>query len=266
MLGRHCQEGEVVSNNREWIDDIDRLQALWRSISLVERTMLSMMPDRFDRIWGSAVHHYTDLGTAEKLIRHRNLWRTDARYCNDREEMLHAARAIEAGFNEFKRTSVLARITPAVTLLGPDLSFADTLLNRYVSTFPNLVALICCFCEGDNSRWTAQDILSQWRGYGANGKGACASFAASDLLNLAKNTRGMLFQPVLYEEDPQRRVIEEIVSVAVADFRKGNPHAVQSGCDALSMVTPLFKHLGFSEEREWRLVFMSQPESRRLRI
>jgi len=34
--------------------------------------------------------------------------------------------------------------------------------------------------------------------------------------------------------------------------------ATQNGCDALSMITPLFKHHGFSEEKEWRLVFMPQ--------
>jgi hypothetical protein len=54
------------------------------------------------------------------------------------------------------------------------------------------------------------------------------------------------------------RLVEEVVSSAVRLFRARAMTATQNGCDALSMITPLFKHHGFSEEKEWRLVFMPQ--------
>lgn len=85
-----------MPNPPDWFQDTDRRQVLWAAIKLVDTMLLTMMPARLDRVWGTAMHHYTDLGTAEKLIQRRNLWLTDARYCNDREEMLHAVGVIEA--------------------------------------------------------------------------------------------------------------------------------------------------------------------------
>lgn len=68
----------------------------------------------------------------------------------------------------------------------------------------------------------------------------------------------MLFEPVLYDTDQKKRLIEEVVHAALQDFNRRGEGAKQRGSDALSLITPLFKDPGFSEEREWRLVFMPQ--------
>jgi hypothetical protein len=221
------------------------------------------MAERLDRIWGKSAHHYTDLGTAEKLIQARNLWLTDARYCDDRAEMLHAAQIIKDAFAEIQRVGMLVSATPSV-LSHSDQSFLDNLLSQYATVAPTLTALVCCFCEGDEPpsgsslHRGVQDILSQWRGYGANGRGACVSFATRPLQDVAHRTKGMLFEPVLYDAGPQKQLTETVVGSALDAHRAGTTSALQDGCDALAVISPLFKHPGFAEEKEWRLVFMPQ--------
>jgi Protein of unknown function (DUF2971) len=253
-----------VQNVEHWFPDPDRREALWQATRTVKETMSGLEPARIDRTLGRVVYHYTDLGTAEKLIQSRNLWLTDARYCNDREEMLDAMSVIASVFDDAKRSGSLSRTTPIVSLSMAEKTFLDSVLGGYQASFPNISALVCCFCEGDDSLATIkpprqpQDILSQWRGYGANGRGACVSFSAGDLWNAAVSVKGAMFQPVSYDHDAKSVVVESIVKLAIADFRMGKSTAIQNGADALSMITPLFKHPGFSEEREWRLVFMLQ--------
>ncbi len=108
---------------------------------------------------GKELYHYTSLPGLLGIIENGDLWLTHTLYLNDEEEMAHgdhvAAEAIVAARGK---------------------SAADAKKSAYLDQLAALLGrpskegvYICCFCQRDN-------LLSQWRGYGANGAGVSLQF------------------------------------------------------------------------------------------
>jgi hypothetical protein len=262
----------------------DRSRALYRAIQLtsgiIDELFAELFPDREttrESFWETNVHHYTDLNAARLLIESGNVWLTDARYCNDWREIELAADIIRRVFDEILGTGAVQALgMSAITLSSRE----DRELRRgrddYWTRLQNFAAYICCLCAGDSRRLPhPQDLLSQWRAYGSNGRGACISFGAGEIewainKHYAPGTifnrshppdrrhrlDGWLFEPVLYEDAHQKAVIRRLVYDAVTDGSASGTINIGHLVDALLMVTPLMKHRGFSEEREWRLVLL----------
>ena len=235
-----------------WVASLERRQALWRAIDIVSISN----GDLLEKVRAREVYHYTDLGAAPPLLSTRNFWLTDAMYCNDSKEIIEAAGIIEEAWDEINKTGMLT-LAPG-SIIGfatAEVANFNLAYAGYSATRTGFSALVCCFCEGDHTLTglspsrKPQDILSQWRAYGANGRGICVSVPAIDLLTAASGVAGLSFQPVLYYKAAQRQLL--------ADLIKGTTSAGNLR-DALFMITPLFKHPGFAEEREWRLVFLPQ--------
>src|SRR5215210_578604 len=105
----------------------------------------------------TAIYHYTDLNGLRGIVDNHDLWLTHSRYSNDDEELTHGSQIVKkvieeefAGDTDRRRKKYLKDI--------------DTIFN-----LPKAEGVyICCFCEEDN-------LLSQWRSYGANGTGVSLS-------------------------------------------------------------------------------------------
>jgi hypothetical protein len=139
------------------------------------------------------LYHYTDLNGLIGIVEKHDLWLTHSRYSNDDEEMTH-------GFS-----IVMATIKRAVSSAAYDLQYLEILEN--LISVPEGV-YICCFCEKDN-------LLSQWRGYGANGIGVNLQFAPDKFADIAgpDNPHGLLrFWKVFYRPGIQADIIESAVS------------------------------------------------------
>ena len=95
------------------------------------------------------LYHYTDLVGLKGIVEGHDLWLTNASYLNDAEEMTHGRSVAR---------DVIAN-TPVSGPLGT--LYRDQLAD---SKGKSEGVYVCCFCEKDN-------LLSQWRGYGANGTG-----------------------------------------------------------------------------------------------
>jgi len=181
--------------------------------------------------------HYTDLAGLQGILLYQDLWLTNSRYSNDSEEMVHGINAANKVLNA----------NPA----SPYLDIVKQLLAQ-----PEGGVYVCCFCEKNN-------LLSQWRSYGANGTGVSLQFDPNGFSSIAGPDcpSGLLrLWKVFYEATRQ----EDIVQKAIDFFAPASPYQ-QPGCpvdlcarqaaDAIRFFIPTFKNPDFSEEKEWRLIF-----------
>lgn len=192
------------------------------------------------------VYHYTDLGGLHGILSKNDLWLTHARYSNDEEEVIHGYRAAQ---------DVLAELGP-LAQGEPDRAAYLTAVGDLLKKPTEDGVYICCFCLKDN-------LLSQWRAYGANGTGVSIRLNSWDFANVTGpdspfQLQGGLMRlwKVNYEPTRQRDIVRKAIDYAF----KHLPHlSVQErarrAADAIEFFVPTFKNQGFDEEEECRLIF-----------
>jgi hypothetical protein len=105
-------------------------------------------------------------------------------------------------------------------------------------------------------------LLSMWRGYGGNGKGAALVFDMAKV-DLVEDSP-FLIRKVLYGSDAERlRLFDRIASIfahVLAENHIPNEKihvASQEILERIKFCALFIKHVGFKEEKEWRAVHMS---------
>ena len=214
--------------------DLDALQEFLSSIE-------SDTPDLIFGAGEESVYHYTDLAGLRGVVTNHDLWLTHSRYSNDDEEVTH-------GYGVAKRV-IKAQLDAA-----PDPSERrDYLksLNEQIETPTPEDVYICCFCLDD-------DLLSQWRGYGANGTGVSLRFDPKkfDYLTGPGSPAGGLMRlwKIFYDGNQQERIVLKAIDFA---FQRQEPIdvRVRKAAEAIRFFIPTFKNENFQEERECRLIF-----------
>jgi hypothetical protein len=192
----------------------------------------------------SYLYHYTDLPGFKGIIDAGDLWLTHLRFSNDHEELTYG--------REVARDVIEQRLRTAA---GDTRSYLERLQQLLEQPFLEGV-YICCFCEKNN-------LLSQWRGYGANGTGVCLKFEKTRFAHLtgADCAAGFLrLWKVFYRRDQQVRIIEKALDFAW-QFGDGTiEQRATRAAEAIQFFIPTFKNPDFSEEEEWRLMFTPDPQ------
>jgi hypothetical protein len=118
---------------------------------------------------------------------------------------------------------------------------------------------ICSFCLDDN-------LLSQWRGYGANGMGVSLKFEPQGFAYITgpdSPKYGLVrLWKVFYDRDTQKQIITQAIDFAFTfgpQQRSAEERATQAA-DSIQFFIPTFKNEGFSEEKECRLIFTPAPQ------
>ena len=112
---------------------------------------------------------------------------------------------------------------------------------------------ICCFCEKEN-------LLSQWRSYGANGIGISLAFDPMKFIDITGTDMPlglMRLWKVFYNTSQQRRIVNRAMEF-VWENRHHNDTSnqlAQRAADAIQFFIPTFKNADFREEKERRLIF-----------
>lgn len=126
---------------------------------------------------------------------------------------------------------------------------------------------IACFAE--HSPDDRDGVLSMWRGYGANGNGACIVFDTGKLNEVRESP--LIIGPVSYADENTRiQWIDGILDKFCELFAQGQWN--ETDLDSLArtlferlLVFSLYtKHRGFHEEQEWRITYMRHRDSRNL--
>ncbi|MCC7714677.1 DUF2971 domain-containing protein [Janthinobacterium lividum] len=153
-------------------------------------------------------------------------------------------------------------------------------LRHALETMENQAVFVTSFSE-------KPDLLSQWRGYCPGGAGVCIGFNKSEIESHCAQL-GYRLEKCVYQHDILRGRIEEIVGDCFANLPQPNISRQQydnlssreqaeyainyhsrlghildesaideilgEACKKIVMLAPLFKHEGFHEEAEWRIV------------
>jgi hypothetical protein len=187
------------------------------------------------------LYHYTDLDGVRGILTSRTLWLSKFTSTNDISEILLAVEHFRA-FVE-RRASAFTREE------GDFLRRAADDLGGFRRT--NIC--IASFCEQN-------DLLSQWRSYGNDGRGIALGFNSAKLLALAQASKLHLYRCV-YDPAEHEHIASGLVDMLLQSYRAAPPandDAHRAMIDEFSAtflrVAPVIKDHRFAEEREWRLV------------
>ena len=198
-----------------------------------------------DLIFGvtERLFHYTDLGGFQGIISGHDLWLTHLRYSNDEEELLHGHRVVSAVVTDEINSST----TPEARTF---LEAVKQKLTQQVDVY------ICCFCLEDN-------LLSQWRAYGANGTGVSIGIDPTEFASLTgpDSPPGGLLRvwKVFYEEKRQKNIIKTLLREGQSPTQPGTPQErAEKTAAAIQFFLPTFKNEHFAGEQECRMIFTPQ--------
>lgn len=184
----------------------------------------------------ATIYHYTTITGLIGIVTRRELWASDCRFLNDGTELSYARDLFFAEVDKLK--------------LEP-LEDGGYFIAGRTSEYSRL--FIVCFCEDG-------DLLSQWRGYGAD-QGYALGF---DVAQLQSHDLGEI-GPVQYGiTDPSEYFAQELNAAARPTAHPGVAewHASEWLLPRLAHV----KHPGFAEEREWRLLKQVSRDDRNSQI
>jgi Protein of unknown function (DUF2971) len=218
----------------------------------------------------SLLHHYTTADGVLGIISKKVIYATSAPFLNDVSEVLY-------GFTKARDALIAASKTSTHF-------FEQILFSTILATLTNieeadirLAMYVTCFCE-------KRDLLSQWRGYGANA-GYSIDFRAAEMFKSRDATK-QVFVKVLYDLATQDQLLASYINRSLKAFREvfeldtgdislalkldGPPHPalvemqkfVNAFVGNLANLAIFFKSPTFAEESEWRVLTHGTVETR----
>uniref|UniRef100_UPI0028EDA94E DUF2971 domain-containing protein n=1 Tax=Bradyrhizobium sp. SZCCHNR1093 TaxID=3057368 RepID=UPI0028EDA94E len=199
--------------------------------------------------------HYTTIQTLEKILASNEVWFSNPLFMNDLEEVRFGI--IQA--NELVLTS--SRLVDACRTAER----AELFKNHFTACFNRFgnehVLDTYVFCLSNHSPDDDDGRLSMWRGYGADGNGACIVFDTAKL-NPVENTP-LIMAHVTYANtqtrmDWLRTTLSNFeVLLAAANIPDDKLYLAAHALFERIKIFALFtKHVGFKEEDEWRIVYL----------
>ena len=205
-------------------------------ISRITEALFSELPQE-------TLYHYTSLSGVLGIIGSRTLWASDIRYMNDSAELRHTADLVDREVGE--------RINNGHSRPHLLTCFLDWVKNRITNGH---ILFGASFRANGN-------LLSQWRGYSAIGKGARLGFNPETVSRCAQMQQFRMGR-CIYDRQTQQHLIAQVldaVEVLASDIDDGIEHAVYHQLfehleSDLLRLAAILKHPSFEEEQEWRLV------------
>jgi hypothetical protein len=199
------------------------------------------------------LQHYTTLGGLIGMVEQGCIRASNVAFLNDREELIFGVRRAQMAMKVLQTDRRYKRWQKPLRAV----------MNEIVAgRIPNTYA--ACFA-------TRPDLLSQWRGYGGSTQGVCISFQTSALVNAFGSQKAKLV-PVVYGQlkgknhilAELKATLKALVDAELTDAPMTEEAMEDAAYKALKVLLPLFKHLGFKEEEEWR--FVVQHETTRASV
>jgi hypothetical protein len=204
--------------------------------------------------------HYTSIGTLERIAQTGEIWFSNPLYMNDVDELrygmslgLHAVRS-HAGLREACPPAHYNALLDAFDALFTTFD-GDSAFDVYVFS-----------CSEHDEGIGDDGLLSMWRGYGGDGNGVAIVF---ELAALVASRSPLLVRKVQYlsYEESEAWMDDKLHRFAAALHDIAAPlESMAQAAAALFERIKLFalftKHRGFHEEREWRVVYLRELDTR----
>lgn len=226
------------------------------------------------------IFHYTTKTGLQGIINSNALWASYFEQLNDSSEIKHLrgplTRAVMSRCMDLIRSKYPDLAANDVAMVSNALGLARRFVGQlYQDTYDHLdlkyrpAPFIASFCTHDDGSYESKNgLLSQWRGY-AGADGFCIVFDTEKICDLMEEEwrhRSHFFlsiDAVRYaEEDIDiRSQANELVRAAensVFEFCD-NKTIARSAMVQFFVYSSLFKHIGFREEREVRIVAIPVP-------
>lgn len=207
--------------------------------------------------------HYTSIQTFEQIVTREEFWFSNPLFMNDLEELQFG---MNEGANELHQNEAIRKACRTAENHEKLLrSF-----NHYFSDFDSkhvLNTYILCFSEH-----TASDndgLLSMWRGYGNSGSGVALVINTANINEYQESP--LIVGKVHYASKTERKrwiseKLSDLAEVISAHAKEEDDfsHAARAWLQRLKSFALFTKHHGFHEEREWRIVYMSDKDVRQI--
>jgi len=203
--------------------------------------------------------HYTSIQTFEKIVTTEEFWLSNPLFMNDLEELKFG---MNEGAAEFLRNEELAKACRTKER-------HEKLINDFLYLFNDfdskhvLNTYILCFSE--HSPEDNDGLLSMWRGYGGGGSGAAIIIDTGKINSRPESP--LIVGKVHYGTRAERLdwINQKISTLAkvIAEHSKTDDdlfYAAWAWLSRLKSFALFSKHSGFHEEREWRVVYMSDRD------
>ncbi len=235
------------------------------------------------------LHHYTTRSGLQGICKTNSLWATHFSNLSDSSEIVLLKKPLEAALVTLFKPLIIERqresfeVRRHVANKG-GLEFVARELAQssveahYITAItggkigPLAEPFICSLCSHANDHPYEQEngLLSQWRGYGGEGRYAIVFDTRQLDLFLAREWRAhfwarLSIERVVYFDGPEilEKEFPDILTASTAFMAKVLNGESGSNIDLFgpfSKAATLMKHRGFREEREVRIVAMPQSE------
>jgi Protein of unknown function (DUF2971) len=211
------------------------------------------------------LYHYTTQAGLDGILSSDSIWATHYRFMNDSMERLH-------GLTLFKEALFRGAYEKFKSL-----DASRTLVDYFEKTTTNVLdAYIVCFCTDTDGSVDGGDRLGQWRGYAHGTQGYCLVFDSKLVDEFhAATPQASFFESCIYSEIEQYDLCKELstnllvgpfsdLTVESLSTHDSLRKAIREGPSTLEdwnefafnalLYSSLFKHAGFGEEKEYRLL------------
>ena len=239
------------------------------------------------------IYQYTTLDACSKIILSQDIWLFDSSHCNDKQEYKNGLDFVHSSFMgkcRFHQSDFPHREDDLYRYdYNDDFNTVEDKVRNNFSCFnSDWLCYIACFSRpifhgNHQAQFLKGDLLendnlSMWRGYGNEASGGCLGFDYQSMVRQFKDNPNCLFVEVLYDDAEKaffikclfRTVYElycnkngysygRLTNILELDIERlfdriNNEDLFLSLAYALHLVPSFFKHLGFKEEREYRLI------------
>lgn len=203
--------------------------------------------------------HYTSLAVLEKILEDEEIWFSNPLLMNDVEEVVFG---IREGSNLVLQSDEIRMACLSIERHKTLRDAFQSYLNKFTSDHV-LDTYVLCLAEHDQD--DKDGALSMWRGYGSNGNGAAIVFA-TDKIGVVPES-ALLISKVQYASSSDRvkwlrRIVAAFVSILQNQCIEDDKlhfaaFALFEGIKLFALTT---KHIGFKEEREWRVIYLKSRD------
>lgn len=199
--------------------------------------------------------HYTSIAALESIMASDEVWFSNPLYMNDMEELRFG---ILEGAQACRQSDAIKSACGSAERHDKFLEGFEFNFNR----FSNEHAFdVYVFCLTEHDRDNTDGLLSMWRGYGSNGNGAAIVFDTAQLNHVEGSA--LIISNVTYASREKRlKWIDEKLDAFAHLLAENNVPddklflAAYALFERIKMFAICTKHHGFSEEKEWRVVYL----------